>query len=118
MIFFASCKKDLIDPVNPDNEKLESIQVSPTFNWSTGQNVIISVKGLPTTIPIKSTLSISLTDGTVLHQRFHAMDLDATIEVTIPKTETQLLLKYGTAEYQVAIVNNQATFSFIPQIQE
>jgi hypothetical protein len=46
------------------------------------------------------------------------MDLDATIEVTIPKTETQLLLKYGTAEYQIAIVNNQATFSFIPQIQE
>jgi hypothetical protein len=118
MIFFASCKKDLTDPVYPDNDNLENIQVPSTFNWSTGQNVIISIQGLPTTIPIKSTLSISLTDGTVLHQRFHAMDLDATIEVTIPKTETQLLLKYGTAEYQVAIVNNQATFSFIPQIQE
>jgi hypothetical protein len=46
------------------------------------------------------------------------MDLDVTIEVTIPKTETQLLLKYGITEYLIEIVNNQANFSFIPQIQE
>lgn len=118
IIFVVSCKKDFVGPVNPDNDKLENIQVSPTFNWSTGQNVTISIQGLPTTIPVKSTLSISLTDGTVLYQRFHAMDLDVTIEVTIPKTETQLLLKYGITEYLIELVNNQANFSFIPQIEE
>ncbi len=118
IIFASSCKKELIGPVNNGADNLNDIQVEPSFNWSTGQVVDINIIGLPTTIPVKSTLVISLNDGAVLYQCSHAMNIDVTINVTIPTTETQLLLKYGKIEYVVPVVNNHANFSFIPQIQE
>jgi hypothetical protein len=118
IIFISSCKKELIGPVNNGADNLNDIQVEPSFTWSTGQVVDVNITGLPTTIPVKSTLSISLNDGTTVYQSFHAMNLDITIKVTVPSSETQLILKYGTMEYMIQIVDNQADFSFIPQVQE
>ena len=81
---------------------------------TTGNTVEVMITGLPTSVPVRATLTISLADGTILFSKLHPMDQNLTISLTVPSTDKELTLKYGSVSYPVAIVNNQAAFSFIP----
>jgi hypothetical protein len=113
---FTGCKKDIDNPAPSNASSLTELKASPTFSWSTGTPVTVSIQGLPTVVQIKSTLSISLMDGSVLYSALHEMNRDITFSLVIPSTENVLVLKYGSQSYDVPVVNNNAYFSFIPVV--
>jgi hypothetical protein len=78
----------------------------------------LKITGLPTIVPVSSTLTISLENGTPLFNEYHLMDQNLTVKLLLPSTEKKLVLKYGTVTYQVEVVNNQAAFSFIPVVTD
>jgi hypothetical protein len=112
----TGCKKDIDNPTPSNESSLTKLKASSTFSWSTGTPVTVSIQGLPTVVQIKSTLSISLKDGSVLYSALHEMNRDITFSLVIPSTENVLVLKYGSESYDVPVVNNNAYFSFIPVV--
>lgn len=121
VIMITSCKKSEIPepapaPVQPTT--LSDMKAPDSFNWSTGQVVTVKITGLPTVIPVKNVLSVSLLDGTRLFSRMHQMDQELTIKVQIPALEKKLLLSYGAAMETIDIKDGIAQFSFIPVITE
>ncbi len=121
VIMITSCKKSEITepapvPVKPTT--LSDMKAPDSFNWSTGQVVTVKITGLPTVIPVKNTLSVSLTNGTKLFSRMHQMDQDLAIKVRIPAVEKQLLLNYGSTTKTIDIEDGIAQYSFIPVITE
>ncbi len=116
---FSGCKKNEIVPtVKTPAKTLSELKAADSFNWSTGSLVEVKITGLPTTVPVKSTLTIGLADGTTLFSKLHRMDENTAITLMVPATVRVLTLKYGTVAYSVDIVNRQASFSFIPVITD
>jgi hypothetical protein len=110
-ILMTGCTKDI---VTPDATSLTDLKVTDSFNWSTGMPVELRITGLPTIVPVQSTLTIALSDGSSLFNQLHNMDQNLTVQLVIPDDQKELTLQYGSATYQVAIVNNVGEFSFIP----
>jgi hypothetical protein len=93
VLLFSGCKKSEVEePLPQTPETLNDLKASETFSWSTGQIVVINIKGLPTVIPIKNTLKIKVSNGTTLFNRFHQMDQDLTFKLVVPSTEKKLTL--------------------------
>jgi hypothetical protein len=117
-LIFSACSKSEI--VTPDNsgKALNELVVSSSFTWNTALPVELKITGLPTIVPVSSTLTISLENGTPLFNEYHLMDQNLTVKLLLPSTEKKLVLKYGTVTYQVEVVNNQAAFSFIPVVTD
>ncbi len=114
-VMITGCKKaEVATPVTPLPKTLNELKASDAFSWTTGNTVEVMITGLPTSVPVRATLTISLADGTILFSKLHPMDQNLTISLTVPSTDKELTLKYGSVSYPVAIVNNQAAFSFIP----
>ncbi len=106
-------------PIKPsDKITMGEAKVSDSFSWSTSNSVEVIITGLPTTVTVKSTLSISLQDGTRLYSLFHNMSKDLKLSIIVPSETTNLTLKYGSMEYNLKIIGNKAEFSFIPDIPE
>lgn len=106
-------------PVKPtDKITLGDAKVSDTFSWSTSKSVDVHITGLPTIVTVKSTLSLSLQDGTRLYSLFHNMSHDLKLSIIVPSETTNLTLKYGSMVYNLKVIGNKAEFSFIPDIPE
>jgi len=114
LILLSSCRKEIDDL--PISGKLKNIQVSPTFNWSTSKTIDVNISGLPTEIPVISTLIISLEDGSSLYQGAHDMNQTKVIQINVPVVVNKIKLKYGSVEYILAIEADKVDFSFIPKI--
>ena len=119
-VFFTGCKKsENTTPLQPQLPKtLNDLKAADSFNWSTGTSVDFTITGLPTVVPVKSTLTIGRTDGTVLFTRLHLMSEDLALSLTLPSTDKELILQYGTVTYHVPILSQMASFSFIPVLTE
>ena len=119
-VILTGCKKNTIEPQPPSQnpQTLSDLKAPDSFNWSTASTTEVKITGLPTIVPVKNTLKISLSDGKVLFSRLHTMSEDLSVKVTIPATEKKLFLSYGTHTQDVDIMNGQALFSFIPTVEE
>jgi len=107
----TSCEKS----DTPDTSAtLTTLQAQNDFTWTTGNAVELKITGLPTVIPVSSTLTIALENGTVLFTRLHQMDQNMTLNLVVPSNEKKLVLKFGSTSHPVDILSNQAAFSFIP----
>ena len=118
-LWLLSCiKQNLPDPgTTPTNvTKLADAKVPDNFNWSTSKNVEISITGLPTVVPVKNTLTITLPDGSKLYNVYHDMSANLKLKLVVPSTVTQLKLVFGAYNEILNIVNNKADFSFIPVV--
>ena len=106
-------------PVKPTEKiTLGDIKISDSFTWSTSKSVEVIIIGLPTIVTVKSTLSLSLPDGTRLYSSLHNMSQDLKIRTIVPSETTNLTLKYGSMVYNLKVIGNKAEFSFIPDIPE
>jgi hypothetical protein len=112
----TSCSKVDDGDTNNNGISLNDITVSDSFSWSTAAKVDLAITGLPTIVPVKSTLTITLKNGSVLFKQLHQMDQNLTVRLTVPTTEKELVLQYGSTTYTVAIAGKQAAFSFIPVV--
>ena len=119
-VFFTGCKKsENTAPLPlPLPKTLNDLKAADSFNWSTGTPVELRITGLPTVVPVNSTLAVGRTDGTVLFTSLHLMSEDLTLTLTVPSTDTELILQYGTVTYHVPIQNKMASFSFIPVLTQ
>jgi len=116
LIFLFSCHKE--ENFTPTNNNIKEIQVASTFKWSTDKTVDVSITGLPTEIPVNSTLTISLNDGSNLYQGSYDMNQSKVIRINIPDSETEISLKYGSVEHILPVEGNRVDFSFIPLVVE
>lgn len=104
-------------PINKPSsiKSLEDTKISDNFSWSTSKNVEVNITGLPTIVTVKSTLTLSLIDGTKLISLFHEMSQNLKLKIIVPYTTETLTLKYGSMVYNLEIKNNKVDFSFIPK---
>jgi len=112
----TSCVKELDDLPQDPNKDLRNIRVSSTFDWSTSKTIDVDITGLPTAVPIYSTLVISLEDGSILYQGRHAMSSNLVINLGIPNTEEHIRVIFGSLHYTVPVVDKKASVSFIPEV--
>lgn len=96
-------------------KSLEDTKISDNFSWSTSKNVEVIITGLPTLVTIKSTLTISLKDGTKLISLFHEMSQSLKLKIVVPYTTETIRLRYGSGVYDLDVKNNKVDFSFIPK---
>lgn len=118
MLMIQSCMKDYTDQVPPSDIKLQDLKVSSSFSWSTSKVIKVNITGLPTQVPVFSTLTISLANGSNLYQGLHEMSENVSLQVIVPAEETTLRLMYGTFDNSMPIEGDHADFSFIPVITE
>jgi len=120
VVLLSCIKQNLPDPgTKPeDKTKLADAKISDGFNWSTSKSVEVVITGLPTVVPIKNTLTITLPDGSKLYNSYHDMSLNIKLTLVIPSNISQLKLKFGSFNETLNIVNNKAEFSFIPVLTE
>ena len=110
-VLLTSCDKS----DTPDTHAtLSTLQADNSFSWTTGISVDLKITGMPTIIPVSSTLTIALENGSVLFTRLHPMDQNLSLNLVVPSNEKKLILKYGSVSYPVDIKASQAAFSFIP----
>jgi hypothetical protein len=119
-VLLSGCKKNTVEPQPPaqNPQTLNDLKAPDSFNWSTGSTVEVKITGLPTVLPVKNTLKISLNDGRVIFSRLHTMSEDLSVKITVPSTENKLILKYGTLTQSADIMSGQALFSFIPTVED
>ncbi|MCA0426399.1 MAG: hypothetical protein LCH37_03105 [Bacteroidetes bacterium] len=120
----VSCKKDLIEKAgqNQNNSTATSfkeIKTNAEFNWSTKQDVELSIAGLQTVTPITNTLKISSADGkTIYNSLFYSMETSSKVKVTVPIIVKELRVDYGSISKLVKIESGKADFNFIPVITD
>ena len=114
VLFFSSCSKEVDDITIDIPEKIGDLKVDDGFSWSTGVPVEVTVTGLPTIVPVRSTLTVSQPDGRILHTRNHLMSDNLVIQLTVPADVTELIVNYGTVELTAVVAGGNASFSFIP----
>jgi LruC domain-containing protein len=114
LAFFAGCKKTDNSSTTVSPTTLSNLKVASDFNWTTGNTVEVKITGAAITSPVRSKLSICLANGDKVFNRFQRLDESATLKLVVPKKETQLIFKLGSASFNVPIFNGVASF-FIPQ---
>ncbi len=114
LLFFATaCKKDGITPT-PTPKTLNDLKASESFKWTTSQTVEVFVTGLPTVIPVKSTLAVYSQDGDVVYKINHTMSQDISFKVIVPAKNNSLRMTFGSFDMNSPISDQRADFSFIP----
>ncbi len=114
LIALASCNKDGDDtPINNNPDDFKDMVVQDNFNWRTSDEVTLNEEGLPTDYPASATLKVKRITGTEIYKRFTGIDESFSIELTIPETESQVIVQFNTIVDTVDIAT--ANFSFIPK---
>jgi len=119
-LFFTGCQKypDFPDVDTDVPASIDELNVSDSFSWNTGTSVKLNIQGLPTIIPIRSTLKISLPDSSVIYNRMHSMSDNLTVDLTIPVTISSLILSYGSQKEVLTVNQGEVSFSFVPEVTE
>lgn len=112
LLILNSCQKNE-EKIIPRN--LEELQAPESFSWTTEKVVNLSITGLPTIVPVQSTLSVELPDGTKVFSRNHLMSENLNLALTVPSTVSQLKLRFGQNEYLLDNLSTSVSFSFIPK---
>ncbi|GAB1447232.1 MAG: hypothetical protein L6Q78_08035 [Bacteroidia bacterium] len=120
----VSCKKDLIEKAEENRQNttakaFKELKTSADFNWSTKQDVELSITGLATAVPITNTLKISSADGKIVYNSlFYTMETSSTIKVSLPSIVKELRIDFGTISKVVKVESGKAKFDFIPVIND
>jgi hypothetical protein len=113
LLFATACKKESITPI-PTPKTLNDLKASDSFKWATSQTVEVFITGLPTVIPVKSTLAVYSQDGDVVYKINHSMSQDISFKVVVPAKNTNLRMTFGAFDMTSPISDKRAAFSFIP----
>lgn len=117
---FASCSKKALNPFDPsansNNSAVTSfkdLKVSPSFGWTTTNEIILHVTPLAQASNVNNTLMIKMENGEVLFSKNQNMAEAFTEKILVPSTETKLLVSFGSIAKTETIINNQITFNYI-----
>jgi|GEM_PF-5080222 len=115
----ASCAKDNggSTPVIDDGT-LETAKVPLTFKWQTDKNITLNIAGYNTQLTINELLTVNTENGTNLYSVYYPINRTSSIALRVPTGITKLIVKYGTIEKTVDIVNNSSSFNFVVPDEE
>lgn len=119
-LLFTSCAKDLDFPdIKTDAPvSIDKLNVSDSFDWNTATTVKFSIEGLPGSVSVRSSLKISLPDGSAIYNSMHLMSDNLSVDLTIPSDVTSLVLTYGSVKEELKVLNGKVSYSFIPVATE
>jgi hypothetical protein len=101
-------------------ENFDQLLVSSGFMWTTSQQVQIDITGLPAmsySVPVKTTLTI-YKDDKIYYTGLHSINENLQLNLSIPSDVTTLNLKFGELKFESEVVEQKASFSFIPEFSE
>ncbi len=117
---FASCSKKAPNPFDPSTNgnnsavtSFKNLKVSPSFGWTTTNEIILHVTPLAQASNVNNTLMIKMENGEVLFSKNQNMAEAFTEKILVPSTETKLLVSFGSIAKTETIINNQITFNYI-----
>lgn len=117
---FASCSKKALNPFDPSANgnnttvtSFKDLKVSPSFGWTTTNEITLHITPLTQASNINNTLLIKTENGEVLLSKNQNMAEAFTGKILVPSTETKLVVSYGSITKTVTIINNQITFNYI-----
>lgn len=101
-----------------DDGTIETAKVPLTFKWQTDKNVTLNVAGYNTQLIINELLTINTESGTNLYSVYYPINKTSSISLRVPVGVTKLIVKYGTIEKTIDIVNNSSSFNFVVPDEE
>jgi len=117
---FASCSKKALNPFDPSANgnntavtSFKDLKVSPSFGWTTTNEITLHVTPLAQASNVNNTLMIKMENGEVLFSKNQNMAEAFTEKILVPSTETKLLVSFGSIAKTETIINNQITFNYI-----
>lgn len=111
----SSCRKEV--PPTPDKPATTiDLKVDPSFDWKTSKDITLNVIGLKGVSPsIGNSLIIRSSKGETIFRDYLMMDTDYSIKFTVPSTETEVLLVYGSISKSIALTSPTITFTYITE---
>ena len=106
-----SCDKN---STTPDTKKSTTDLVVPSsFDWKTSKNIEMYIVGESGVNNILNTFYIKSANGdTIYYNDVLNMNIDYTIKINVPTTETMLVIVYGAIEKELDLTSNTITFNY------
>jgi len=119
---FASCSKKALNPFDPSTNgsntvvtSFKDLKVSPSFGWTTTNEITLHIIPLAQASNVNNTLLIKMENGEVLFSKNQNMAEACTEKILVPSTETKLVVSYGSISKTQTIDHNQITFDYIAE---
>ncbi|MEI8006271.1 MAG: hypothetical protein WCI48_08690 [Bacteroidota bacterium] len=113
IISASSCQKASLNA--PDQTvNTQSLKVSPSFDWKTSREIMMSITGMKEISPdVSNTLYIKSSKGDVIFKDYFQMNSDYTFKFVVPSTETSVTLVYGKKTYTAALTSSVLSFNYV-----
>jgi len=111
VFLFISCMETWVSDSKHTTVLVDNLQVPSGFDWATAHSVQVHIVGLPTILPVKSTITIQ-GDSDVFYSGFHALSDTLDLKVLVPATVKDLTLKCGSIQKISEIVDGKVQFHY------
>ncbi len=111
----TSCRKDTYS--TPVQSGATKDLVAPSdFKWSTSKEITVTITGLQDVNPLVSnTLYIKSANGVTYYKDLLFMNQNYSLTLTVPVTETSLVLVYGSKTKTFDILSGSITYDYITE---
>lgn len=115
LIFLSSCEK--VIPVYTDQPIKPSSIVAPAgFDWKTSRVITLNISGLKGVSPnITNTLIINSVNGITYNKTRLTMNTDYSLKFSIPVSEENLVINYGSKIKTVKITSDKLAFDYLTE---
>lgn len=114
-IMIACQKTENIEPTTPKNT-IEVVAPS-NFDWKTTKEVTLKIIGMKDINPnIKNQLYVKSSDEKIVYYNdIINMNFDYTIIFSVPSTETNIIIEYGSKSQRINLLTNDIIYDYIVQ---
>jgi len=103
-------------PVNNEVSNFQDMKVDAGFNYSAVKTVTLNLEKVTGANNRSGMLTVKDMSGNVLTKLMVRRDQASSIDFTIPTDAKKVKVQFGLADKEVVINGNQASFDFIPVI--
>lgn len=104
----SSCKKDVDDPANPNQENnIENVLINPDFNWETTTTYSITLTGYA-----NSLAEITNVEGKVIARAMLINASPVKVIISVPSNSSKIRLLYQGQDVEISLDDEVINYTF------
>lgn len=103
-------------PINNELSNFQDLKVDNSFNYSSVKTITLNLEKVTGADSKAGMLTVKDLSGNVLTKKMVRRDQASSLEFVTPTKTTAVKVQFGLADKEVAITATQASFDFIPVI--
>lgn len=104
---FTSCKKDNLNPNEPQITSTADLVIKDNFNWKTTRNIDLTVKANESGL-----VEVASKKGVTYLKFYLTANKSQTMKLTIPTYETSVVLKFMGKEVTLNLSGDKLNYQF------